>query len=90
MKRKENQATATKPGGTCYTIQLEGVLDPRWMEWFHGVKIESVTDDCGDIRTILLCTGVDQPQLRGILNAIWDLNLKLVSVQPTTDPGAEA
>jgi len=86
MKNKEDLAESKKNQGACYRIQLEGALDPRMMDWFEGVEVESVQQYDESARTILFCTGMDQPQLRGVLNAIWDLNLTIVSVQQTRTP----
>ena len=63
---------------TCqvWEIKVQGALDPQWAEWFNGM---AVTFD-GSLTTL---TGpvVDQAELRGILNKMWDLNLALVEVK---------
>jgi hypothetical protein len=58
-----------------YQIQVEGRIDERWSDWFHGLSL-SVEDDV----TTLSGKVVDQPALRGILSRLWDLSLVLVSV----------
>ena len=60
-----------------YEIQIEGVLDSEWSEIFNGMIIYAKSET-GSILTTLRGPVVDQAQLRGILNKIWDLNLKLV------------
>lgn len=64
-----------------YEICVQGALDPRWTDWFHGIEMEVVyTSDHLPITTIR-CRSSDQAQLRGILNKVWDLNLNVISVQ---------
>jgi hypothetical protein len=60
-----------------YEIRVEGVLDERWSDWFHGMTIAS---DSGV--TVLTGPVSDQAILRGMLTKIWDLSLTLVSVMP--------
>ena len=63
---------------TCqvWEIKVQCALDPQWAEWFN---VMAVTFD-GSLTTL---TGpvVDQAELRGILNKMWDLNLALVEVK---------
>ena len=64
---------------TVYEICIEGRLDNQWSEWFDGLEIQVKSVEG---KTITLLTGNvdDQAALRGILNRIWDLNLKLVAL----------
>ena len=68
-----------------YRIQVEGMLDPRLMDWFEGVEVDVVEQSGEYTQTTLLCFGLDQPHLRGVLNGIWDLNLTIHSVQKIRD-----
>jgi hypothetical protein len=59
-------------------IKVEGHLDQKWKEWFDGVEISYE-----DSYTLLSCEIKDEAYLHGILNLIRDLNLKLISVNPS-------
>jgi hypothetical protein len=59
-----------------YEVQVEGVLDGRWSEWFQGLRIENQDDE-----TILSGTLPDQPALHGILDKVRDLGLTIITVR---------
>jgi len=58
-------------------IEVKGLLDAKWQDWFEGMEISYEGDT-----TILTGTVIDESSLHGILNRIRDLNLKLISVNP--------
>ena len=60
-----------------YQIVVKGVLDVGWSEWFGNLDVSVNEDGC----TVLTGWIVDQAALRGILNAIWDLNLVVIAVR---------
>ncbi|MGD8244695.1 MAG: hypothetical protein PVI63_05840 [Anaerolineae bacterium] len=62
-----------------YGIKVQGKLDPGWSEWFAGMTLADERTPQGAITT-LSGPVPDQSALRSILNALWDLNLTLVSV----------
>ncbi len=63
----------------CYRIQVQGAVDPQWSEWFGGLTLAAEHGQDGPV-TVLAGPVPDQAALRGILNALWDLNLMLISV----------
>lgn len=60
-----------------YQIQVRGVIDAGWSEWFHGLII------CPQANGDTLLTGAvrDQAALHGLLAKIRDLGLPLLSVE---------
>jgi hypothetical protein len=63
-----------------YRIEIKGLLDESWSDWFSGLTIENWRTEDGSTHSQLTGPVTDQSTLRGILNKIWDLNLILISV----------
>jgi hypothetical protein len=61
-------------------IKIKGHLNQKWEEWFDGMEISYEGDN-----TILSGIMKDEAHMRGILNRIMDLNLKLISVNSSED-----
>lgn len=61
-------------------IKVQGHLDKNWKASFDGFDIFYEGDN-----TILSGIIKDQAFMRGILNQIMDLNLKLISVNPADE-----
>ncbi len=63
-----------------FSITIKGQLDKQWTGWFENMEISYDGE-----HTILTGQVIDQAALHGILNQIRDLNLKLISVNPTNE-----
>jgi len=64
-----------------YEIKVEGRLDEGWSGWFAGLTI-TLEQGSPETLPVTTLTGAvaDQAALRGILIALWNLNLDLISV----------
>jgi hypothetical protein len=63
---------------TSYVLRVQGHLDPRWSDYLAGLRI---THEAGGDSTL---SGPlpDQAALHGVLAAIRDLGMTLISVNP--------
>lgn len=69
-----------------YLVTVEGKIDPSWSEWLGNLRIISRKEADGKILTTFSGRLIDQADLRGLLNRLWDLNLVLRSVQRIDAP----
>jgi hypothetical protein len=63
---------------TAYRIQVAGSPDHRLFEWFEILAVERGPD--GD--SVLLTPPIDQAELRGLLSALFNLNVRVIAVLP--------
>ena len=63
-----------------YRIVVDGQLHESWSDWLGKVIVERSVQGVDSCHTILISAVPDQAALRGFLNHLWDLNLKLISV----------
>ena len=79
-KKLKLETTAT------YRICVQGRLDESWSDRLAGMKI--TTDPASDKPPVTILTGylADQAALSGILNALYELHLPLLSVEILDDP----
>lgn len=64
-----------------YRIQVKGHLDDRWSDRLGGMTIKAIGEAEGAVETILVGWLPDQAALCGVLNALYNLHLSLVSVE---------
>ncbi len=64
-----------------YEIRVEGHLSDCWSDWFAGLAIRHSMSD----ETTLIGSLADQAALFGVLNKIYALNLRLISVHKLSD-----
>jgi len=64
-----------------YRIRVQGPIDPAWLDMLGGMRIS--TDSTTDKETVTLLVGylVDQAALSGVLKALYDLRIPLLSVE---------
>ena len=64
-----------------YQIRVKGYLDDRWSERLGGMEISADDSVEGTLETSLVGWLPDQAALCGVLNALYNLRLPLVSVE---------
>jgi hypothetical protein len=64
-----------------YEIQVKGVLDAHWAEWFEGLDLRAEGET-----TVISGPLPDQAALHGVLAKVRDLGLQLLAVN-TVDQG---
>ena len=65
-------------------ITVRGRLASHWSRWLEELQLSyRLSDDGGDV-TDLNGTLQDQSALQGVLNRIWSLNLRVVSICTST------
>jgi len=61
-----------------YQIRVRGILDPAWVDSFCGLRVLPSARE----RNVTILTGTlpDQAALLGVLNALYDLQIPLLSI----------
>jgi hypothetical protein len=65
-----------------YSIEVEGIVAPRWAEWFKGLEVTFIPSSTDPKHTVLIATLPDQSALPALLARVTGLNLKILSVAP--------
>ena len=63
-----------------YCIRVVGYLDKNWSDRLGGLKINPISQEGKNPVTTLSGQLIDQAALFGVLNALYDLRLPLLSV----------
>jgi len=66
--------------GACYRICIKGFLDGSWSDRFGGMHISNQADGAISPLSVLDGSLMDQTELIGVLNSLYEMRLPLVSV----------
>jgi hypothetical protein len=68
-----------------YRIEVEGIMDENWADSLAGMHISSRKR--ADQSTVTTLTGrlIDQAELTGVLNSLYELHLPILSVNILTE-----
>ena len=66
--------------GARYRIGVKGFLDDSWSERFSDMRISNQTDGIVSPLAVLEGSVMDQTELIGVLNNLYEMHLPLVSV----------
>ena len=69
----------SEPG--IYRIEVQGQLPPGWAGRLGSMRLFSPTLEPNSEITFLQCKVTDQAELAGILTSLYELHLRLLSVQ---------
>lgn len=80
MKSRSLALSMATPG--IYQITIQGVLDPSWSQRLSGMEIITLRSSEEDVLVSIL-TGelMDQADLMGVLNFLYDMGYPLLSVK---------
>jgi len=62
-----------------YSIHVEGLLDESWSERLAGMNVKTIKRNNLPLVTVLSGRLTDQAELLGVLNALYNLRLTLLS-----------
>jgi len=79
-----------EPGDIRYLVEVDGVVDPRWVEWFEGQDVNIVPSLSFPQRTVLIVQLPDQAALPALLARVTGLNLRVITVRPATGEARDA
>lgn len=74
-------------GPAAYRIHVRGRLDARWSERLGGMEITGITGANGKPETVLVGHLADQAALSGVLNALYELHMPVISAECIDDRG---
>jgi len=80
---KSKAANFSAPGN--YRIEVQGQLRPDWSDRFGAMRIFLPPPEADSTVTVLQGHVIDQAELAGILNTLYELHLSLLSVQYLDD-----
>jgi len=69
-----------KEGPQTYRVRVQGTLDVRWARDLSGMEVQEERGPAGERRTILEGRLPDQAALLGVLNALYEMHLPVLSV----------
>ena len=63
-----------------YRIRVSGRMHSRWIGRFGGLNITETRGEDGSVETVLVGRVVDQAELSGILNSLYESRYPVISV----------
>ncbi len=75
MKKTHFSATG------CYRIEVVGKVPPGWIDRLGGMQVLQASQNTTSTVTCMQGRVIDQAELSGILNSLYELHLPLLSVQ---------
>lgn len=64
-----------------YRIHVKGFIDESWSDRLNGLLIENQASESKGPVAVLRGTMLDQTQLLGVLNNLYEMHMSLISVE---------
>ncbi|MFC2053051.1 hypothetical protein ACFLV7_01960 [Chloroflexota bacterium] len=64
-----------------YKICVQGHWDEKWSDYVQGMSISTEYDECQNLVTTLTGQLLDQAAFMGVINALYDYRLPILSVE---------
>ena len=81
MTERQEDGLPTMSGPATYRIDVRGKLDPSFSCRLGGMSVVQAPWPSGEIHTVLLGRLADQAMFAGVLEALYELHLPVVSVR---------
>ncbi len=81
MAELQHPRMPTMHGPAIYRIRVRGRLDASWSDRVGGMQVTETRGSDGEAETILVGRLADQAALAGILNALYELHLPVLSAE---------
>ncbi len=81
MAEYQNPRMPTMHGPAIYRIWVRGRLDASWSDRIGGMQLTEDRGPDGEVETILVGRLADQAALAGILNALYEMHLPVLSAE---------
>lgn len=65
----------------CYQIEVQGSISAKWLDRLGAMQVIASADTSDKGLTVLRGSVIDQAELSGILNTLYGLQLRLISIQ---------
>ena len=79
----------TMQGPAVYRIRVRGRLEPEWSDRLEGMEIHNLRRDDGEAETVLEGRLMDQSALAGVLSALYNLRLPVLSANWLESPAGD-
>ncbi len=81
MAENQNPRIPTMHGPAIYRIRVRGRLDTSWSDRVGGMQVTETSGPDRQAETILVGRLPDQAALAGILNALYELHLPVLTAE---------
>jgi hypothetical protein len=81
MAIKQHGGQPTMQGPAIYRIRVSGRVDARWADQLWGMQITHPIRSRGTTETVLIGQLADQSALNGVLRALYERHLPVISVE---------
>jgi hypothetical protein len=81
MASAQQSNQPTMQGPAVYRIRVSGSVDPEWVDRVSGMQTTHLTRLRGKTESVLVGRVADQAALNGVLSALYERHLPVISVE---------